>query len=115
MPSSFGSSGGGVAAFLQRQQQPSVYDMGMPPPMSREAKRRKSINATPTSPTEAADFGLDLDLSSGRSTPLRSNSSGLASSANRTSTAANPFAVDLDLDASADVLAEDLLRRTCLP
>ena len=120
MPSSFGSSGGGVSAFLQRQQQqqqPSVYDMGMPPPMSREAKRRKSINATSTSPTEAADFGLDLDLdqSSGRSTPLRSNSSGLASSANRTATTANPFAVDLDLDASADVLAEDLLRRTCLP
>ena len=119
MPSSFGSSGGGVSAFLQRQQQqqqqPSVYDMGMPPPMSREAKRRKSINATSTSPTEAADFGLDLDQSSGRSTPLRSNSSGLASSANRTATTANPFAVDLDLDASADVLAEDLLRRTCLP
>mmetsp|Transcript_3729 Transcript_3729/g.8634 ORF Transcript_3729/g.8634 Transcript_3729/m.8634 type:complete len:677 (-) Transcript_3729:94-2124(-) len=100
----------------QQQQQPSVYDMGMPPPMSREAKRRKSINATSTSPTEAADFGLDLDQSSsGRSTPLRSNSSGLASSANRTATTANPFAVDLDLDASADVLAEDLLRRTCLP
>ena len=117
MPSSFGSSGGGVGAFLhrqQQQQQPSVYDMGMPPPMSREAKRRKSINATSTSPT---DFGLDLDQSSGsgRSTPLRSNSSGLASSANRTATTANPFAVDLDLDASADVLAEDLLRRTCLP
>ena len=125
MPSSLGGVGPGPtlgqmqAAFLaqrlqqhrERQQQHDQHEQHgtdassmMPPPMPREAKRRRSI-ATSTS---ADDFNLDID-ESGRSTPLRSNSSGgsVSASAAATSTsraASNPFAIDLDGPAPRRVL-----------
>lgn len=131
MPSSFGGAGPTLgqmqAAFLaqrlqqhreRQQQQEQQYGTDassmMPPPMPREAKRRRSIEAS----TSADEFNLDVD-ESGRSTPLRSNSSGgsVSASVSATSTAraaaSNPFAIDLD--GPSEFLTGDLLQRTCLP
>jgi hypothetical protein len=120
MPSSFGGVGPTlghlqVAHALLAQQQQQHGTTGMMPPLPREAKRRRSI-ATST----AVDDDFDPS-DSGRSTPLRSNSSGgsayASASASRPAStvraAANPFAIDLD--GPRELLAEDLLQRTYRP